>query len=173
MRLALLTSLALLAATAHADEALAPATAAFATPTRLSVTDTMDFGLVAAPRAGHGPCRYTIAPLSRAGVAEGGTQCAFLRGDPIAARLDLECAPGRDVHIEVVHTDTAPAGAAFAAIDRGVSIDDATAGPADQTIPCDTDGRSVIRIGARLDVTSAAQDGFRGQVGTIVVRADY
>jgi hypothetical protein len=145
------------------------ASASLLQPLAIMAAQPLEFGTLAIPQ--NGECIYEIDVAGRAN-APGGI-CQFIGGDRFPARFTLSCAANSLVQFQVIHTDSAPAGAVFAAPSGAMDIDGSGAGPAFQTRPCDGDGTSDIAAAGRLTVSAGATHGFTGPVGTIRLEVAY
>ena len=152
-----------------AEEAETDATASFIQPLVINGAQPLEFGTLAIPPQGE--CSYEIDVAGRANTPGG--ICQFLGQDRFPARFPLSCAARALVQFQLIHTNTAPAGAVFGAPADAMDIDGAGAGAAFQIRPCDADGISEIAAAGRLTVRAGAPHGFAGPVGTIRLEVAY
>jgi hypothetical protein len=155
---------------ALADDDDAGGSASFVAPITILSAQDLSFGVITLPPSG--TCTYTLPPSGSA-VASGPTTCAFMSGLLAPARFELSCGPNVLTRFELVYEDLAPAGAHFASGTNPMKIDASASGGVLQVSPCDSDGTSIVLAGGQLTVTSDAQDGFSGRVGTILLEASY
>lgn len=156
-------------AEAAPQESATDATASFIQPLVISGAQPLEFGTLAIPPQGE--CAYELDVAGRANVPGG--ICQFVGGDRFAARFTVSCAASALVQYQMIHTNTAPAGAEFSAPANMMDVDGAGAGPAFQTLPCDTDGISEVAGAGRLIVRAGTVHGFTGAVGTIRLEVAY
>lgn len=160
----------LMASPVLAQETTIDADATLVTPMVIVASEGMRFGTIAVSNGGE--CIYEIAPDGTASK-QGENRCAFLSGFPTAATFEIDCGAGALVRMELIHANLAPTGAVFSATALPMTVDGANAGSAMQILPCDGDGRTVVRAGGRLVTTPEASAGFTGRVGTIRLEVVY
>ncbi|KPF62441.1 hypothetical protein [Porphyrobacter sp. AAP60] len=152
-----------------AQESETDASASLIQPLVINGAQPLEFGTLAIPPQGE--CVYELDVAGRTN-APGGI-CQFIGGDRFAARFTLSCAASALVQYQMIHTNTAPAGAEFSAPSGVMEVDGAGPGPAFQTLPCDTDGISEVAGAGRLIVRAGTVHGFTGAVGTIRLEVAY
>ncbi len=145
------------------------ATASFIQPLMITGAQPLEFGTLAIPPQGE--CLYELDVAGRTNTPGG--ICQFIGGDRFPARFTVSCAANALVQFQMVHTSTAPQGAAFSAPSEMMDVDGAGAGPAFQTRPCDGDGITEIAGAGRLTVRAGTPHGFTGAVGTIRLEIAY
>lgn len=154
----------------HAQEVDADASASLLTPLVIAAVEGLEFGELAVSPAGE--CRYTIDPAGSA-VKSGDARCAFISGATYGGKFEVDCGADKLVQFSLFYTDLAPDGASFGASADPMQVDATKPGGEFQTLPCDSDGRSVVRAGGSLLVTPKAPGVFSGRVGTIRLEVKY